>query len=159
MRATTILRAGVPALIATAIAATLLRTPAARRFRHDAWSRRGDAAFLQDDWDRASKWYRRAIRAVPDQASTWAALIMSELQARCGHTAEQLACQAAQIPGMDPWDLLGFRAAAAWLRRDHEALHTHLQRLHEGDPEMAKSLAEALQVKPPHREDKIDGYA
>lgn len=150
----------VALLLVTATTAGLSRTPPGRRLRHEAWFKRGEKAAFEGHWDRSSKHYRRAIRAMPSVASTWHDLIQAELQSRNGHTAEQLARQAAEVPGMDPCDLLALRAAAAWLRRDCEALHAHLEKLHETAPEMAQILAQSLQVELQHStEDMIDGYA
>ncbi len=150
----------VALLLVTATTAGLSRTPPGRRLRHEAWSKRGEEAAFKGDWDRSSNYYRRAIRARPGVASTWHDLIQAELQSRNGHTAERLARQAAEVPGMDPCDLLALRAAAAWLRRDSEELHAHLEKLHETAPEMAQILAKSLQVELPHPpEALIDGYA
>lgn len=75
-------------LLVTATTTGLSRTPTGRRIRHDAWSKRAEAAVFEGDWDRSSKCFRRAIRARPDDASTWHDLIQSELQAGHGHRAD-----------------------------------------------------------------------
>lgn len=147
-------------LLVTATTTGLSRTSTGRRIRHEAWSRRAEAAVYDGNWDRSSKCFRRAIRARPDVANTWHDLIQSELQAGHGEMADKFAVQAVGVPGMDPWDILAMRAAAAWLRDDTVALHEYLERLHEGAPEMAQALAQSFQIEQtPRPEDPIDGYA
>lgn len=147
-------------VLVTATTSGLMHTPPGRKLRHQAWSRRAAQAAHQGHWEQSSRCYHRALKARTDHSNTWHELIQSELQANHPHEAERLAQQAANIPGMDPWDLITQRATAAWLRGDRKALQDHLQRLKEGAPQMATSLTAALQIDPPpEAQEVLDGYA
>lgn len=147
-------------------------TQGTRNLQHARWMRRGQSASDEGEWSRASRCFERAVRLKRDDPSAWFEWTRAELEAGHLERADELAEQAASVPGIDRFDLLDLRASAAWQRGDDESFGRFLADLAKEAPAMARGLVTDLRVDPSRlgpevavlfararAEEVLDGYA
>lgn len=123
-------------------------TSSSRRIRHKRFMRSGLVAADLAQWERASRYYKKATRAKRDDPVAWFNWANMELEAGRLDNADRIARLAEDIPGSDRTDLLDLRASAAWQKGDLPAFEELLGDLAKETPGMARVLIEELEIDP-----------
>lgn len=142
-----------------------------RRLRNWFWMSKGSKASDSDDWEMASRCFRKAVRARPDDLSAWEESIFAELMIGNKETANRLIGEANGFVSLSKLEVMMMRLYAAWFHDDTERTCKYVNKLAQMDIHMAKAVVHHLMIDtqnldPPRRpgstnesHDWIDGYA
>ncbi len=119
-----------------------------RQRLYDQWMKRGRRARDDDALDRAVRYFKNATRVKRDEPLAWYEWAHTELEAGNNDSADKIAVQAMEIPGIDLLDLLDLRACAALENKDLDAFNGFLAELAEKSPKMARRLVLEMAIEP-----------